>query len=99
MANGIIIPSLDGVIVDNSVSQVTFTKFGKLVQLNALAWKEASVFSIPVGFRPKSNTYFVCEQKEGTNVQSTRIVINTDGTVTLSGSFTHFVGSFTYFTS
>lgn len=98
MANGVIIPSSNDFEIDNSISQVRIVRDGNLVQFSALAWKTASLITIPSGFRPKNNTYFVCEQRNGSNISIDRIVINTNGTITLSGSNVDFVGSFTYYT-
>lgn len=71
-------------------------KQGRFVTMSYRTWQTASSITIPSDYRPWTNKFFVAEQRNGDTIAYARMTVNTDGTITLSGSNTQFVGTFTW---
>ena len=77
-------------------SSGAFAKYGRFVTMSYRTWQLASNITVPTDYRPWGNMFFVGEQRDGNTISYARLVVNTNGTITLSGSNTEFVGTFTW---
>lgn len=76
-------------------------KQGNIVIYNVNSWTTASSTIIPVGYRPAAITVIAyAEAKTGSAAtgEPARITFGSDGSITLAGSYTQFLGTFTWFT-
>ena len=69
---------------------------GRFVTMSYRTWQTASSVTVPADYRPWSDKFFVAEQRDGNTISYARMVIGTNGAITLSGSNTEFVGTFTW---
>lgn len=73
-------------------------KQGRFVTMSYRTWQTASSITVPEGYRPWGNQFFVAEQRDANDgpVSYERMIVNTDGTITLNGNNAKFVGTFTW---
>jgi hypothetical protein len=78
-----------------------FTKIGKLVVFNANSWQVVANVTVPEGFRPATSVVAVGILASGSAGSGSPGQVNfaTDGSITLSGSETKFLGTFVWMTS
>ncbi len=78
------------------VTSGAFLRQGRFVTMSYRTWQTVSSITVPSDYRPWSDKFFVAEQRSGNTVSYGRLIVGADGTITLSGSNTEFVGTFTW---